>query len=90
MTLKSVKDDSTISREGHSLVYAGYAWRGHSKGTTAAGPAPDDLSRDMREVMSVAPDQLSAQGRWFWGQYQEFGIDVKLERASCRSSAAGH
>ncbi|HEX4227931.1 MAG TPA: quinohemoprotein amine dehydrogenase subunit alpha [Bryobacteraceae bacterium] len=82
VTLKSVNGGSTLSREGRSLVYTGYAWRGHSKGTTAPGPAPDDLSRDMREVMSVAPDQLSAQGRWFWGQYQEFGMDVKLQRAS--------
>jgi quinohemoprotein amine dehydrogenase len=36
----------------------------------------------MREVMFVSPDQLSAQGRWFSGQYQELGIDVKLQRAS--------
>ena len=82
VTLKSVKDGSVITRSGHSLVYTGYAWRGHSAGTTPAGSAPDDLSRDMREVMSVSPDQLGAQGRWFWGQYQEFGMDVKLARAS--------
>jgi quinohemoprotein amine dehydrogenase len=36
----------------------------------------------MREVMWIAPDQLSAEGRWFWGEYQEFGADVKIERAS--------
>ena len=34
--LTSVKDGSTISRTGHSVVYAGYAWRGRSKGTPAA------------------------------------------------------
>ncbi len=82
VTLKSVKDGSSITRSGHSLVYTGYAWRGHSQGTTAAGASPDDLNREMREVMLVAPDQLSAQGRWFWGQYQELGMDVKLQRAS--------
>src|SRR6202451_3013474 len=36
----------------------------------------------MREVMWVSPDQSSAEGRWFWGEYQEFGFDVKLVRAS--------
>src|SRR5438105_2501005 len=36
----------------------------------------------MREVMWIAPDQLTAEGRWFWGEYQEFGVDVKMERAS--------
>jgi quinohemoprotein amine dehydrogenase len=82
VTLKSVKDGSTVTRAGHSLVYTGYAWRGHSQGTEPAGSNPDDLSRDMREVMAVTPDQSAAQGRWFWGQYQEFGMDVKLQRAS--------
>ncbi len=89
VTLKSAKDGSTITRSGHSLVYTGYAWRGHSSGTTAPGKDPDDLNRDMREVMSVSPDQLGAQGRWFWGQYQEFGMDVKLQRASSEPALIG-
>jgi uncharacterized protein len=89
VTLKSVKDGSVITRSGHSLVYTGYAWRGHSKGTEPTSDAPDDLGRDMREVMSVSPDQLAAQGRWFWGQYQEFGIDVKLQRASSDPTLVG-
>ncbi len=89
VTLKNVKDGSTVTREGHSLVYTGYAWRGHSKGTTAPGSAPDDLSRDMREVMLVSADQSNAQGRWFWGQYQEFGMDVKMQRASSDPALVG-
>ena len=89
VTMKSVKDGSVITRSGHSLVYTGYAWRGHSAGTTAPGASPDDLSRDMREVMSITPNQLGAHGRWFWGQYQEFGMDVKLERASTDPSLVG-
>jgi len=80
--LTSVKDGSTITRTGHSVVYAGYAWRGRSKGTLPANPAPDDLSSEMREVMWVSPDQSSAEGRWFWGEYQEFGFDVKMQRPS--------
>jgi len=89
VTLKSARDGSTITREGHSLVYTGYAWRGHSKGTTPSDSGPDDLSKDMREVMSVTPDQSGAQGRWFWGQYQEFGMDVKLQRASAEPVLMG-
>jgi quinohemoprotein amine dehydrogenase len=80
--LTSLKDGSTITRTGHSLVYAGYAWRGRSTGTPPANAAPDDLGSDAREVMWVSPDQSSAEGRWFWGQYQELGFDVKLQRAS--------
>jgi quinohemoprotein amine dehydrogenase len=78
--LTSVKDGPEIVRSGHSVVYAGYAWRGRSKGSAPAGSTPDDLSSEAREVMWIAPDQSKAEGRWFWGQYQEFGIDVKLQR----------
>jgi len=87
--LVSVKDGSTLVRSGHSVVYAGYSWRGRSKGTTAAGSTPDDLSSEMREVMWVSPDQTQAEGRWFWGQYQEFGFDVKLQRASSEPALLG-
>lgn len=81
--LQSVTDGSTISRTGQGLVYAGYSWRGRSKGSTPkSNPAPDDLSNEMREAMFFFPDQSHAEGRWFWGSYQEMGIDVKLERAS--------
>ncbi len=34
--LASVKDGSTLVRSGQGLVYAGYSWRGRSKGTRAA------------------------------------------------------
>jgi quinohemoprotein amine dehydrogenase len=87
--LTSVKDGSTISRTGHSVVYAGYAWRGRSKGTAAANAAPEDLNSEMREVMWVSPDQSAAEGRWFWGEYQEFGFDVKLQRPSADPTLIG-
>ena len=89
VTLTSVRDGSTVSRTGHSLVYAGYAWRGRSKGTPAANAAPDDLSSEMREVLWFSPDQNAAEGRWFWGQYQEFGFDVKLQRTSAGPALIG-
>jgi quinohemoprotein amine dehydrogenase len=81
--LQSVQDGSTIVRSGRGLVYAGYAWRGRSAGANApANTAPDDLQKEMRETLLFTADQTKAEGRWFWGDYQEFGIDVKLERAT--------
>jgi len=82
VTLSSVRDGSKIVRSGHIAVYGGYAWRGRSKGASPASAAPDDLASETREVMWIAPDQSSVEGRWFWGQYQEFGFDVKLQRAA--------
>ena len=80
--LQPVNGGAAITRTGTSVVYTGYSWRGRSKGTTPpANAAPDDLSRPMREALWIAPDQMSAEGRWFWGEYQEFGVDVKLRRA---------
>ena len=81
-TLKSVNTGAVLKRSGTGLVYAGYSWRGRSKGATAPGPKPDDLSKDAREALWISPDQSSAEGRWFWGEYQEFGFDVRIVRAS--------
>jgi quinohemoprotein amine dehydrogenase len=39
--------------------------------------------------MWFAPDQTWAEGRWFWGEYQEFGIDVKLVRAATDPTLLG-
>ena len=84
--LTSVNDGSSIVRSGRSLVFGAYAWRGRSKGSGPVGnvqtsSAADDPSSEAREVLWVAPDQSSAEGRWFWGHYQEFGFDVKMRRA---------
>jgi quinohemoprotein amine dehydrogenase len=80
--LTSVNDGTGILRAGRSVVYGTYAWRGRSKGGQSAGPAPDDVNSEAREVLWISPDQATAEGRWFWGQYQEFGFDVKMRRAS--------
>jgi quinohemoprotein amine dehydrogenase len=87
--LQSVKDGSTLSRSGQGLVYAGYSWRGRSKGSTPAGSQPDDVNKELREAMWISPDQLWAQGRWFFGEYQEFGADVKMVRASGEPTLIG-
>ena len=80
--LTSVNDGSGILRAGRGVVYGASAWRGRSKGGQPTGAAPDDVNNEAREVLWIAPDQASAEGRWFWGQYQEFGFDVKMRRAS--------
>lgn len=87
VTLHSLKDGSTITRSGTGIVYGGYSWRGHSKGTGDAA-APDGVGNEARETLWFAPDQKSAVGRWFWGAYQEFGFDVKLTRASSEPTIA--
>ncbi len=81
--LQPVKGGPSISRTGTGLVYTGYSWRGRSHGAAVPATAPpDDLNREMRETLWIAPDQTSAEGRWFWGEYQEFGVDVKIQRVT--------
>jgi quinohemoprotein amine dehydrogenase len=82
--LVSLNDGSKVERTGTGLVYAGFSWRGRSKGTTApaANALPTDISREMREAVWFSPDQSYGEGRWFWGEYQEFGFDIKLRRVT--------
>ncbi|HWE51722.1 MAG TPA: quinohemoprotein amine dehydrogenase subunit alpha [Bryobacteraceae bacterium] len=86
--LTSLKDESKLARTGRAAIYGDNAWRGRSKGSPAAGAASDPESplSEVREVMWIAPDHLSADGRWFWGRYQEFGFDVHLERPSASAT----
>ncbi|MGD9810967.1 MAG: quinohemoprotein amine dehydrogenase subunit alpha [Sphingobium sp.] len=80
-SLRSLDTGAVANRTGKGLVYAGYSWRG----TTTGGGTPsrpDDISGQIREAMWFSPDQSSAEGRWYWGDYQEFGLDVKMVRAT--------
>jgi quinohemoprotein amine dehydrogenase len=80
-TLRSLDTGATTTRSGKGLVYAGYSWRGTS--TAPGRPVkPDDLASTLRETMWFSPDQNSAEGRWYWGEYHEFGLEVKLTRAT--------
>jgi quinohemoprotein amine dehydrogenase len=81
-TLKSVTDGSTFVRFGRGVTYGGYAWRGFSKSDKVTSSVPDDLSNDAREVMTSGADESTVEGRWFWGQYQELGFDIHMQRAS--------
>lgn len=94
--LHFVKDGTTITRTGRSLVYAGYSWRGRSfgekgnstNGANAAVTSATDPA-EMREVMFVARDWSQMEGRWFWGDYEEFGIDVSLRRVDAAPLVLG-
>jgi quinohemoprotein amine dehydrogenase len=81
--LQSASGGPAINRTGTGLVYTGFSWRGRSRSPTlAAKAAPDDLGHEMREALWISPDQTTAEGRWFWGEYSEFGVDVKMRRAT--------
>ena len=79
-TLTSVKDGTVLKRTGTSIVYGGYSWRGRANVGVGEKAAPDDMTRESRETMWVSPSLNTAEGRWFWGFYDEFGFDVKMTR----------
>jgi quinohemoprotein amine dehydrogenase len=80
-------DGSVATETGKSIVYTGYAWRGRST-ADKAGTAPNDLTVT-REVMMLSRDQSQMEGRWFWGAYQEFGMDVSMRRATPAPTVLG-
>jgi len=83
LTLRYVKDGSTVTRTGRGIVYTGYSWRGRS--TSIDGKEPSEN----REAMFVSRDWSTMEGRWFWGPYDELGIDVMLRRISAEPLVAG-
>ena len=69
-----------MAASGAGIVYTGYAWRGRA--TVDAAPSGPADPKTVREVMMLSKDQSEFKGRWFWGEYQEFGMDVTLRRAT--------
>ena len=76
-----VDGGAKVTREGRAVVYTGYQWRGSSN--------EQGKQEKWREVMMVEPGWSSLSGRWFTGEYDEFGMDVTLTRASAAVSVAG-
>lgn len=72
----------TARRSGRAVVYTGHQWRGRS----FTGPGD---SAGMREVMHVERDWREMSGRWYWGAYDEFGVDVTLRRVGQEPLIAG-
>lgn len=79
--------DHAVTAEGSSIVYTGFQWRGRST-TQSAATSPADM-KTAREVMLVSTDQSTMKGRWFWGVYQEFGMDVTMRRAHMGPTVLG-
>ena len=84
--LRSLETGAELNRKGVGAVYGGYSWRGG--GDAGAGGRPDDPKSAGREVMWFSPDLKMAEGRWFWGAYNEFGFNVTLTRASADPAVA--
>lgn len=72
----------TVSRQGRSIIYTGYQWRGR---TMVGG----DDKTSLREVMLIERDWQEIAGRWFAGGYDELGLDVKLTRIGGAPIVAG-
>jgi len=75
-TFTYARSGETVKRTGRAIVYTGYQWRGRSDQSGAAAGS----NNAWREVLFVDRDWRRAEGRWFTGAYDEFGIDVQLER----------
>ncbi len=71
-TITYARSGRTVTRRGRATIYTGYQWRGSST-------LDNDLD-PLREVMLVERDWQEISGRWFGGDYDEFGLDVGLER----------
>ena len=82
--LTRVADGSKVTLKGQSIIYTGYEWRGRAKADSKAEPM-----ESVREVMAVSPDQSKMEGRWFWGDYQEFGFNMLARRESSDVTVLG-
>jgi quinohemoprotein amine dehydrogenase len=81
-TYQYSRSGRTVTRSGRSVIYAAHQWRGR---TTVGG----DNATSLREVMEVERDWQSMAGRWFNGDYDELGPDVKLARIGAAPIVAG-
>lgn len=90
-----VKDKTTITRTGRSIIYSGYSWRGRSfnegggEGAAPVAMRTNNASKELREVMFLSRDWSQMEGRWFWGDYEEFGLDITLRRIDTAPVIAG-
>ncbi len=71
-TLSYARTGRTVTRQGSATVYTGFQWRGRSTLDTGLDP--------LREVLIVERDWEEISGRWFAGDYDEFGLDVRFHR----------
>jgi quinohemoprotein amine dehydrogenase len=91
LELHYAANDATLLRTGKGIVYTGYSWRGRQIAETkpAESADPGNNPAEWREAMLVSRDGNSMEGRWFWGGYDEFGIDVTLTRVGVQPVVLG-
>ncbi|MBV9507359.1 MAG: quinohemoprotein amine dehydrogenase subunit alpha, partial [Acidobacteriia bacterium] len=82
---------ATLTLTGKGIVYTGYSWRGRSTGSKSAAPPADPGTNpsEWREALFVSRDANTLDGRWFWGGYEEFGIDAHLVRIGSQPLLSG-
>jgi quinohemoprotein amine dehydrogenase len=74
-------DGGVERREGTGILYAGYSWRGSSKGNRFG---------ELKEVLMLSDDGASLSGRFYRGVYGELGLDdVTLFRLGAEPRIAG-
>ncbi len=73
-TYRYAKDGKVVTRNGKSIVYTGFQWRGRSTESAA--------DTGMREVMFIEPGWQGMSGRWYKGGYDEIGVDVTFARVT--------
>jgi quinohemoprotein amine dehydrogenase len=81
-TYRFASSGASVVREGRSVVYTGHQWRGSSAETS-------NRDQRWREVIHLEPGWQEMTGRWFRGDYDEFGIDVTLRRHTAATVATG-
>ena len=81
-TYRYARTGATVTRDGRSMVYTGFQWRGRSSETS-------QRNQQWREVVFIEPGWQEMSGRWFRGDYDEFGIDVTLKRMTPAMVALG-
>lgn len=81
-TYRYARSGMSVTREGRSVVYTGHQWRGRSSASNAR-------DQQWREVMHVEPGWQEMSGRWYRGDYDEFGMDVTLRRLTPATVAVG-
>jgi quinohemoprotein amine dehydrogenase len=82
---------ATLTRSGKGIVYTGYSWRGRETAATKPPGSgdPGNAPAEWREAMMLSRDNNTMEGRWFWGGYDEFGIDVALTRVGKEAIVLG-
>lgn len=91
ISAKYAADGTALTRTGKGIVYTGYSWRGRSQssGGTQDPKDPGKNPAETREAMFISRDSAQMEGRWFWGGYDEFGIDVTLYRLGAQPVILG-